>query len=208
MTITEFNKAFKPFLDYFPTENMSEEKLNIYCLALSNLTVEQLNNAFISMVRDRVYKSFPQVAEIITYAMGTNEKHINSRIVIAKEQLKRAIAKFGAYQSVQFEDLGIHAIIDSLGGWQKLCQLSEEEFKKFLTFEFSKIYEVYVRTPYNVNKHYIGYFDQANNELNINYIAINGNTKLLIENKKVESLENKAGELVTFDIKNLRSLIN
>ena len=65
MTNKEFNAAFQPFLDYFPTTEMTKEKINIYYLALSNLTVDQLNSAFISMVRNRVYKNFPQVAEII-----------------------------------------------------------------------------------------------------------------------------------------------
>ena len=30
MTNNEFNIAFQPFLDYFPTADMTKEKLNIY----------------------------------------------------------------------------------------------------------------------------------------------------------------------------------
>lgn len=193
MTTKEFNIAFMPFLDYFPEgQEMSKEKLNIYCLALSFLTPEQLNEAFINMVRDRVYKSFPQVAEIIQYATGTNEKTITSRIVIAKEQLKKAIATLGSYQSIQFEDLGIHAVIDSLGGWQKLCSMTEAEFKKFLSFDFADIYETFIKNPYKVNSHYIGFFDQSNRTLKINYISKNGDRQILIGSCKSETLlENK-----------------
>ena len=43
MTNQEFNTVFQPFLDYFPTSEMTKEKLNIYYLALSSLTAEQLN---------------------------------------------------------------------------------------------------------------------------------------------------------------------
>lgn len=173
MTNKEFNIAFKPFLDYFSTGEMTKEKINIYFLALSNLTAEQLNNAFISMIRNRVYKNFPQVAEIIQYALGTNENTLNSRIVIAKETLKKAIMKYGSYASVQFEDLGIHAVIDSLGGWQKLCNMAESEFQKFMTFEFQKVYKAYTEIPYKVSTHYIGFFDQQNKTLNINCVGIN-----------------------------------
>ena len=44
MTKEEFNISFKKFLDYFPVGDMTKEKANIYCLALSNLTAEQLDN--------------------------------------------------------------------------------------------------------------------------------------------------------------------
>lgn len=178
MTNQEFNAVFQPFLDYFPTGEMTKEKINIYFLALSHLTAEQLNNAFINMVRNRVYKSFPQVAEIIQYALGTTENTLNARIVLAKEMLKKSIVKYGAYGSVQFEDLGIHAVIDSLGGWQKLCLMSESEFQKFITFEFQKVYKAFIEIPYKVSKYYIGLFDQNNKTVNINYIGFK-ETKLI-----------------------------
>lgn len=185
MQIQDFNRVFKLYLDYFPTAEMSKEKINIYYVALSKsgLKAEDLANAFYSMVQNRVYKNFPQVAEILQYAKGTNENMLNNRIVIARELLKKFIAKFGGYKSVQFEDLGIHAVIDSLGGWQKLCQLSQSEFNKFLTFEFPKIYRAYVETPYKVNTHFLGYTDHANSTLNINYIGNDGQSRL--EVKKV-----------------------
>ena len=87
MTNQEFNISFKKFLDYFPTNDMTIEKTNIYCLALSSLTVEQLDKAFISMIRNRVYKSFPQVAEILQYATDTTENNLDDRVVLAKQLL-------------------------------------------------------------------------------------------------------------------------
>lgn len=185
MTPQEFNTAFHPFLDYFPTGEMTKEKNNIYYLALSHLSTEQLTHAFINMIKNRVYKNFPQVAEIIQYALGTTENTLNSRIVIAKEVLKKAIVKYGAYGSVQFEDLGIHAVIDSLGGWQKLCLMSESEFQKFMTFEFQKVYKAFIEFPYKVSTHYIGYFDQQNKSININYIGAKENR--LITNKQPQN---------------------
>ena len=170
MTKEEFNISFKKFLDYFPVGDMTKEKANIYCLALSNLTAEQLDNAFISMVRNRVYKNFPQVAEIRQYATNTTESELDDRIVLARQIMKNAIVRYGYYSSVEFEDKGIHAVIDALDGWQKVCSMSADELEKFLTFEFPKIYKAYSRNNYQVTKSYIGVHDAANGTNNINLI--------------------------------------
>jgi hypothetical protein len=170
MTNQQFNTAFQPFLDYFPTGDMSKEKINIYYLALSNLTVDQLNSAFISMVRNRVYKNFPQVAEIIQYATHTTESELDDRIVLAKQMLKNTIVRYGSYGSIEFKDKGIHAVIDALDGWQKMCSMSSDELEKFLTFEFAKIYKAYTRHNYPVTQYYIGVHDAANGTNNINLI--------------------------------------
>lgn len=170
MTNQEFNIVFQPFLDYFPTSEMTKEKLNIYYLALSSLTAEQLNGAFISMIRNRVYKNFPQVAEIIQYATHTTESELDDRIVLAKQMLKNTIVRYGSYGSVEFTDKGIHAVIDALDGWQKMCSMSSDELEKFLTFEFAKIYKAYTRHNYPVTQYYIGVHDAANGTNNINLI--------------------------------------
>lgn len=171
MTKEEFNISFKKFLDYFPVGDMTKEKANIYCLALSNLTAKQLDNAFISMVRNRVYKNFPQVAEIIQYATHTTESELDDRIVLAKQMLKNTIVRYGSYGSVEFTDKGIHAVIDSLDGWQNLCSMSSDELEKFLTFEFPKIYKAYTRNNYPVTQYYIGAHDAANGGFNVNIIG-------------------------------------
>lgn len=171
MTKEEFNISFKKFLDYFPVGDMTKEKANIYCLALSDLTAKQLDNAFISMVRNRVYKNFPQVAEIIRYATHTTENELDDRIVLAKQMLKNTIVRYGSYGSIEFVDKGIHAVIDALDGWQNLCSMSSDELEKFLTFEFPKIYKAYTRNNYPVTQYYIGVHDAANGGFNVNIIG-------------------------------------
>lgn len=200
MTNQEFNAAFQPFLDYFPIGEMSKEKINIYYIALSNLTVDQLNSAFISMVRNRVYKNFPQVAEIIQYATHTTENELDDRIVLAKQMLKNTIVRYGSYGSVEFADKGIHAVIDALDGWQKMCSMSSDELEKFLTFEFTKIYKAYTRHNYPVTQYYIGIHDAANGTNNINLIdycdmgkGLNSTVINYINSKKL--LENQNREI-------------
>ena len=214
MTNQEFNVAFKPFLDYFPTGEMTKEKTNIYYLALSHLTVEQLNGAFISMIRNRVYKNFPQVAEIIQYATHTTENELDDRIVLARQIMKNAIVRYGYYNSVEFEDKGIHAVIDALDGWQKVCTMSADELDKFLTFEFPKIYKAYSRNNYQVTKYYIGYHDSINGIANINIISFKNMGKSLVNvNNKIQSLnfinlkQNSLLEDKDREIKKLKDII-
>ncbi len=201
MTNQEFNIAFQPFLDYFPTSEMTKEKLNIYYLALSSLTAEQLNGAFISMIRNRVYKNFPQVAEIIQYATHTTETELDDRVVLAKQMLKNSLIRYGSYNSVEFEDKGIHAVIDFLDGWQNLCSMPSDELEKFLTFEFAKIYKAYTRHNYPVTKAYIGYFDATNGTMNVNKIGYRDMGKTLkLVNNKTQALKLQVSKN-NFDIK-------
>ena len=215
MTNQEFNIVFQPFLDYFPTSEMTKEKLNIYYLALSSLTAEQLNGAFISMIRNRVYKNFPQVAEIIQYATHTTESELDDRIVLAKQMLKNTIVRYGSYGSVEFTDKGIHAVIDALDGWQKMCSMSSDELEKFLTFEFAKIYKAYTRHNYPVNQYYLGVHDATNGTYNIKHIGyynnIDNNLNLIGSNAaaKRNQLEAKDVEIEekSREIKRLNEII-
>ena len=202
MTVNEFNKAFKPFLDYFlDGGDLPSAKKNLYCLALSDLTTEQLGNAFISMVRNRVYKNFPQIAEIRQYATHTTETELDDRVVLAKQMLKNSLIRYGSYNSVEFEDKGIHAVIDSLDGWQNLCSMSSDELEKFLTFEFAKIYKAYTRHNYPVTKAYIGYFDATNGTMNVNKIGYRDMGKTLkLVNNKTQALKLQVSKN-NFDIK-------
>ena len=188
MTNNEFNIAFQPFLDYFPTNEMTQEKLNIYFIALCNLSKEELGKAFISMVKNRVYKGFPQIAEILQYATGTTESELEDRIVIAKRILKNAIICYGSYGSIEFEDKGIHAAIDALDEWQKVCAMQSEELEKFLTFEFGKIYKAYARNKYEVSEYYIGFYDMQNSSKNINKIGFKSMNVTLINKPKIKEI--------------------
>ena len=57
MTLQEFNKGFKPFLDFFPTDGMTKEKTNIYFAALSDLTFRQLNISFQRIESGKIFLS-------------------------------------------------------------------------------------------------------------------------------------------------------
>jgi hypothetical protein len=171
MNLQEFNIVFKKIVDYYGSNKLTKEKQELYYLALKDLSKEEFLNGFIRMIKDREYTNFPSIAEIRKYGLWLKEEDVEVRIHIAKEKLKQAIKVFGAYQSVAFDDPSIHAIIDSLGGWIKVCMMREEELEKFITFEFRGIYKVYLRSSYNINSRYTGLHDKENNIENLNVIG-------------------------------------
>lgn len=54
-----------------------------------------------------------------------------------------AISRFGAYQSVQFEDPYTHKVIESMGGWIRLCAMKMDEMP-FRAQEFQQYYKTYL----------------------------------------------------------------
>ena len=182
MNLQEFNIVFKKIVDYYGNSKLTKEKQELYYLALKDLSKEEFLNGFIRMIRDREYTNFPSIAEIRKYGLWLKEEDVEVRIHIAKEKLKQAIKVFGAYQSVAFDDPNIHAVIDSLGGWVKVCMMKEEELEKFITFEFRKIYKVYLRSSYNINSRYTGLHDKENN--NESLIVIGNKNQYLEWSKK------------------------
>ena len=182
MNLQEFNIVFKKIVDYYGSSKLTKEKQELYYLALKDLSKEEFLNGFIRMIRDREYTNFPSIAEIRKYGLWLKEEDVEVRIHIAKEKLKQAIKVFGAYQSVAFDDPNIHAVIDSLGGWVKVCMMKEEELEKFITFEFRKIYKVYLRSSYNINSRYTGLHDKENN--NESLIVIGNKNQYLEWSKK------------------------
>ena len=189
MTLQDFNMIFGRLISYYGSEKINKEKQELYFLALKDLSREEFMNGFIRLLKDREYTNFPSIAEIRKYSLWLKEEDIETRIHIAKEKLKYAIKIFGAYQSVAFDDPNIHAVIDSLGGWIKVCTMGEEELEKFITFEFKKVYKAYLKVSYAVNSGYTGLHDMENREENL---VVIGNEKRYLEwdekNKQVPML--------------------
>ena len=182
MTIQDFNMIFGKFVNYYGAEKMNREKQELYYLALKDLSREEFMNGFVRLIKDREYTNFPSIAEIRKYSLWLKEEDIETRIHIAKEKLKYAIKIFGAYQSVAFDDPNIHAVIDSLGGWIKVCTMEEEEFEKFITFEFKKVYRAYLKVFYGVNTQYTGLHDMENGKENL--VVIGDGKRYLEWNEK------------------------
>ena len=172
MTLDEFTQAFVKYQEYYPEPVMSKEMKSIYFLGLKDLTVEQLNSAYVEIIRTRNFQKMPKIAEIRENALGETKELMNLRMQMAREKILFAIRKYGIYQSVEFDDKGIHALIDSAGGWHKICSMEQKEFEDLFKYNnFEKIYGAYWKLPRNVSQNYLGLPDDGNGTMKIKYIA-------------------------------------
>lgn len=190
MTLEEFTQAFVKYQEYYPEPVMSKEMKSIYFLGLKDLTVEQLNSAYVEIIWKRNFQKMPKIAEIRENALGETKELMNLRMQMAREKILFAIRKYGIYQSVEFDDKGIHALIDSAGGWQKICAMEQNEFEDLFKYNnFEKIYGAYWKLPRNVSQNYLGLHDNGNGTRKIKYIAnsdigVNSQQNNLIENTR------------------------
>ena len=172
MTLEEITQAFVKYQEYYPEPVMSKEMKSIYFLGLKDLTVEQLNSAYVEIIRTRNFQKMPKIAEIRENALGETKELMNLRMQMAREKILFAIRKYGIYQSVEFDDKGIHALIDSAGGWHKICSMEQREFEDLFKYNnFEKIYGAYWKLPRNVSQNYLGLHDDGNGTMKIKYIA-------------------------------------
>lgn len=79
---------------------------------------------------------FPKPGQIIEYIEGSNA----SKASMAWAKVSKAVRQFGPYSTVIFDESAIHAAIEQMGGWTKLCTSPSEEDFKFEGIRFEKIY--------------------------------------------------------------------
>ena len=78
--------------------------------------MEQVKQALFEMMQ--THKFVPKPAEIIEYIEGQPERLTQ----VAWSKVRDAISEIGRYRSVVFDEPAIHAAIDGMGGWVKLCE--------------------------------------------------------------------------------------
>lgn len=196
MNLNEFNEIFELVMEYYRKNDKKQENFDIppkkkviYFQALEDLTAEQFRLGFIRIIQDREYTNLPSVAEIRKYALGLKEDDISARTELAKQKLKKAIQLYGAYQTIAFDDPGIHAVIDSVeNNWEGICKMPLEKYEDFFEFTFTRIYKAYLRLPYQVNKSFLGIYDKTNEKENL--LVIGNKQKYLNWTVEIQSTLN------------------
>lgn len=135
---------------------VSDIKMRFYFKALSDLTIDQLNDAAIILANTKVIHTFPTPAEIRQAVEGN--PHDQGQI--AFDKLITAVRSIGPYQTVIFDDPAIHAFIQSYGGWEEICDKTVEDWK-YMRNEFVKGYTGFQRI-YDVPLQLTGIHDAAN----------------------------------------------
>lgn len=134
------NKDFKKFMallalvaDTYSQPRLSEDAVKLYFKVLSDYSLDEVSQAIMEHIKQSPY--MPKPADIIRIIEGTAEDRASE----AWYHVLKAMQQYGHYESVQFDNPAIHYAIERMGGWQKLCQLTEEELP-FRERDFIKHY--------------------------------------------------------------------
>jgi hypothetical protein len=152
MTLNEFEQEFNRLLDYYPNTKGAENLAILYFGALHELTVQEFKMAIGRIIKEYMGEFLPKVPVILKYAKNSD---IDSQIILAKKMLQRGFIKVGNSGMVNFEDKGIHAVIDYVG-WRRLCNMLETEKDNFMNFQFDGIYKGFMERPYEVPLYFVG----------------------------------------------------
>jgi hypothetical protein len=117
--------------------------------------------AFESHIRDADSGHFmPKPADVIRVIRGNGE----SICLQAWSKIERAIKHVGPYQSVAFDDAGIHAVLEQMGGWVQLCRTSERNLS-FVAKEFQNRYKAYrYHPPIEYPRYFVGLSEHQNSQ--------------------------------------------
>ena len=130
------NQFLADMFDYY-SKDVKSGALRIYRRALENIPVEQLYSMLDQHIADPDSGQFmPKVADFVRVNGGTKK----GNAVAAWNKLYRAISEVGPYQTFTLDDPWAMKCIEEIGGFQRLCELTEKELD-FKMNEFNKLYE-------------------------------------------------------------------
>lgn len=113
-----FATLFGQVMSYY-RQDVSDFTRDLFWNALEAQDFEVVQKAFERHAKDPEQGRFaPKVADLIKIIAGTS----TDRAAIAWGKVHDAMSSVGAYTDVIFDDPAIHAAIEDLGGWPKLCR--------------------------------------------------------------------------------------
>lgn len=119
----EFAQLITDVLAYY-RQDASRFVLELWWNACQGFDLDQIRNAVQRHCTDPERGQFaPKVADIARVLQGT----ATDRAALAWGKCLEAMSSVGAYTDVVFDDPAIHAVVDDLGGWPKLCRTDMKE---------------------------------------------------------------------------------
>jgi hypothetical protein len=118
---------------------VSEFTLSVWWQACQPFELEQVSKALTAHAMDPERGQYaPKVADILRVLAGT----ATDRAQLAWGKAYDAMARVGAYTDIVFDDAAIHAVIEDLGGWPKVCRAELKELS-YLQHRFCESYRAY-----------------------------------------------------------------
>jgi len=121
-------------------KKISKERIGMIFGMTQDLDIQEIKNNVKSLLKNRVYSTFPVIAEI-RGATGKINDDKAQRAFIAFQQ---AVIDFGYYDSVKFQDPVIHDVVKALGGWRQVAEEMPGDFDSLQWYEkeFLRLYNV------------------------------------------------------------------
>ena len=140
-------------------KDISELLTELYWQALKYFELHDVKRAFEAHIHNPDSgQYFPKPADLVRFIEGTGE----TRALQAWAKVFKAIVHVGAYKSIVFDDQLIHAVLEDLGGWIKLCATTTEDLP-FRANEFQKRYMMFInKAPDRYPKYCCGITDSVN----------------------------------------------
>lgn len=114
--------------------------LSVWWTACQPFDMEQVRKAMTVHVMSPDGGQFlPKVADLVKVLQGT----ATDRAALAWGKVHEAIGSVGAYTDVVFDDPAIHAVLEDLGGWPKVCRTEAKEMG-YLQHRFCEAHRAYV----------------------------------------------------------------
>jgi Domain of unknown function (DUF6475) len=135
---SEFTKLIGDVMAY-NRQDCSEFLMQVWWQAMQPFELSQVRKAMSLHAADPDRGQFaPKVADIVRALGGTS----TDRAQLAWGKTFEAMARVGAYTDVVFDDAVIHAVIEDLGGWPKVCRIETDELS-YLQHRFMQGYRSY-----------------------------------------------------------------
>jgi hypothetical protein len=123
----------------FYRQDCSRFVLDVWWAACEPFDMEQVRRAFTLHAKDPEAGKFcPKPADLVKALAGTS----TDRAALAWGKVHEAMGAVGAYQDVVFDDPAIHAVVEDLGGWPKLCRTDTKELG-YVQHRFTESHRAY-----------------------------------------------------------------
>lgn len=127
----------------FYGQTVSRFAMGVWWQACQGFDLEQVRAALTAHAMDPERGHFaPKPADLVRQLQGTQ----TDRALVAWGKVLQAMQRVGAYSSVAFDDPAIHAVVEDLGGWPKLCREPMDALPH-VQRRFCEAHRVYSRRP-------------------------------------------------------------
>lgn len=121
----------------------SDGAMNLIFNSLRRYDLNAIKQALTAHVNDTQHGDFlPKPADIVRHIEGDGD----TRALSAWAKVEDAIRRVGPYETVVFDDPRTMAAIEEMGGWIKLCDVTDRDLP-FKGNEFKKRYQGYISRP-------------------------------------------------------------